>query len=353
MTRGAAWRSATASWKRTTSSSTMARTRPTSLRRSSRPASTKACRSSRSRRVTPGRARTAGSMSRGMPMSTISSGRVARAAMIGVRSAGPSTTVGEPVELRRTSAPARAAGSWSRSTTSAPTFSATLTARWRVRLATTTVGPVAVGGLGGRGQVVGHALAHLPRAQQHQLAAREGAQTVGGQADRGLRQRRDAPADGRLRPDPLADLEGVAEQPRQPGSGRPLVAGPLPGGADLAQDLALAQHHRLQARGHAEQVGRGRLVVVGEEVVAEVLRREEGQPGEEVADVLHAAVEALGDHVDLGAVARRQDDGLAHEVAAHQVAQGLGQVLGRDGHALEDLERDRAVAQSDDDERHA
>ena len=91
----------------------------------------------------------------------------------------------------------------------------------------------------------------------------------------------------------------------------PSVSGPLPGDLDLALDLALAQHRRVEPGGHRHQVLRGGRVVVDVEVVGEVLGREEREVGEEAADVAVGAVEPLGDGVDLGAVARRQHQGLA------------------------------------------
>ena len=137
------------------------------------------------------------------------------------------------------------------------------------------------------------------------------------------------------------------------GPGGALLAGALPGLLHLAEDLALAEHGRVEPGGHREEVGDGRRVVVDVEVVAEVLGREEGDLGEEVADVLVGAVEALGDGVDLGAVARGEHDGLGHVGAGDEVVQGLRQRGITDGHALEEVERRAAVVQPDDDDGHA
>ncbi len=104
-----------------------------------------------------------------------------------------------------------------------------------------------------------------------------------------------------------------------------LLPGPLPGRLHLAEDLALAEHGGVEPGGHLEEVGDGGGVVVDVEVVAEVLGGQEGDLGEEVADVLVGAVEPLGDGVDLGAVARGQHDRLGHVVAGDEVVQRLGQ----------------------------
>ena len=114
------------------------------------------------------------------------------------------------------------------------------------------------------------------------------------------------PGDGRLGAGPLARLERVAEQQVERRPGRALLLGHRPGAADLPQDLVLAEHGRLQPGGHREQVGHGGLVVLAVEVGLQVLGRQVGQAAEEVADVGEGAVEALGDGVDLGAVARRE-----------------------------------------------
>src|SRR5205807_4479909 len=55
----------------------------------------------------------------------------------------------------------------------------------------------------------------------------------------------------------------------------------------------------------------------------------------------------------LGAVAGREHDRLAHELAGADVGQRLGQERVGDRHPLEELDRDGAVIQSDDDDRHA
>jgi hypothetical protein len=91
-------------------------------------------------------------------------------------------------------------------------------------------------------------------------------------------------------------------------------------------------------------------VVVRVHVVGQVLGRHEGQLRDGVAEVAHARVEALDRGVDLGAVARREDDRLAHVVPADEVGQHLGQAVGRDGGPLEQLEGGAAVVEPEDDE---
>ena len=77
--------------------------------------------------------------------------------------------------------------------------------------------------------------------------------------------------------------------------------------------------------------------------------------GEEVAHVLHRRVEQRGVRVDLGAVARGEQHDLG-EVLARRASDVRAPWAGASGahrHALEQVDRHRAVVESDDDERHA
>ena len=196
-------------------------------------------------------------------------------------------------------------------------------------------------------------LAHLAGAEHEHAPAGEAAEALGGHGHRGLRDRGDVAGDAGVGAGPLAGLEGVAEQQVERRAGGALLAGLLPGGAHLAEDLALAEHGGVEPGGHREQVGDGRRVVVDVEVVAEVLGGQEGHLGEEVADVLVGAVEPLGHRVDLGAVARGEHDGLGDVVARDEVVQGLRERGVADRHPLEQVERGAPVVQSDDDDRHS
>src|SRR4051812_6670920 len=88
-------------------------------------------------------------------------------------------------------------------------------------------------------------------------------------------------------------------------------------------------------------------------MTGELLRRQERQVGEEVAHVLVTGVEALGDRVDLGAVAGREHDGLRQVLSRAQIVEDLGQPGVVDGRPLEQVEWCGAVVQPDDDDRHA
>ena len=131
------------------------------------------------------------------------------------------------------------------------------------------------------------------------------------------------------------------------------MLGDLPGGADLAEDLALAEHGGIEPGGDLEQVGDRRGVVLAVEVRRELVDAEVTELAQQVANVAVGAVEQLGDDVHLGAVAGGEDDRLADVVALGQTGDGLGEVVGRDRDALEQRQRTTAVVDADDEDGHS
>ena len=101
------------------------------------------------------------------------------------------------------------------------------------------------------------------------------------------------------------------------------------GGAQLAEDLRLADHHRVQPGGDGEQVLHGRARVVHVEVLGELGQRQPGVPAEHAGDVGEAAVEGVDDRVDLDAVAGRQHHHLGDVAAAQHLVEQLGDLVGR------------------------
>ena len=102
----------------------------------------------------------------------------------------------------------------------------------------------------------------------------------------------------------LADLNRVAERAREQLPGGALGLGRLPRLAHLAEDLALADDHRVETGRDAEQMRDRGVVVVRVQTLREVVGVEARLLGEEVAHVVDAVVEARRARVDLGAVAR-------------------------------------------------
>ena len=64
-------------------------------------------------------------------------------------------------------------------------------------------------------------------------------------------------------------------------------------------------------------------------------------------------MEQLGDDVDLGAIARRQDDRFAHVVTLREPGHRLGEMFGGDRDAFEQRQRTAAMVDPDDENRHA
>src|SRR5207237_5967735 len=112
--------------------------------------------------------------------------------------------------------------------------------------------------------------------------------------------------DARLRAYELARLDGVPEQPRKQLRRSSLARGGFPRVAHLAEDLALADDHRIEPGGDGKEVTHGRVVVVGVEVIVEDIRIRARIRREEFPDIADRGVEVRASRVDLGAVARLQ-----------------------------------------------
>ena len=141
---------------------------------------------------------------------------------------------------------------------------------------------------------------------------------------RGRRHGGRALADRRLGPDTLAELQRLAEHPVEQRAG----GGGVEGGSHLAEDLALARDQGVEPGRDAEEMERRRVVVhpVGDRaqrLAGELLERRE-----------RPRAVAVGE-VDLGAVARREADGVAERPrerrrALERQRDALPQLDGRD-----------------------
>ena len=151
----------------------------------------------------------------------------------------------------------------------------------------------------------------------------------------------------------LADPQRLLEQHVE---GGPHGAGLLAAGqrvSGLAEDLGLADGHRVEPGGDLEEVGHRAVVVVDVEVGQEILggaaRAFDEQPGQ----LLDAAVEAVDVGVDLQAVAGRDDGGLRHVLSRCDVARELGGPLAVDGDALQQRYGRGPVGDADHEDAHA
>ena len=138
-------------------------------------------------------------------------------------------------------------------------------------------------------------------------------------------------------------------------SGRPDVAVALGAGqraAHLAEDLGLTDGHRVQARGHREDVGDAALLVVHEQVRLEVVAVDRAGLRQGRGDVGEGTVEGEALGIDLGAVARREHDGLGDVLGAQHGGLEGGARLGVEGDRLEQRQGRAVVRQAEDDEAH-
>ena len=150
----------------------------------------------------------------------------------------------------------------------------------------------------------------------------------------------------------LADAQGLLEQHVQGrADGAGLLAQPQRL-AGLAEDLALAEDHRVEAGGDVEQVRDGAVVVVHVEVAEHVLGRLAGALAEHPRDRLDAAVEAVDVGVDLGAVAGREHRRLGDVLEVGDLAHQLLGALGVERHPLEHGDGRGLVGDAHDQDAH-
>jgi hypothetical protein len=122
----------------------------------------------------------------------------------------------------------------------------------------------------------------------------------------------------------LADPQGGLDQLVQRAAHSARVARGGVRGADLAEDLGLADDHRVQPGGDREQVLDRRARVVDVQRVVEVRGLHPGLAGQHVGYVVQATVEGFDDGVDLDAVARGDQHGLADVLGLLEFVQHLG-----------------------------
>jgi hypothetical protein len=212
----------------------------------------------------------------------------------------------------------------------------------------------ALGGLGG--EVRGHQFDHLAGAdEQHvhvgQLLEQLTGQTHGGggHADR-------VGADLGGGTDLLGDRKGALEQLVQRGAQGAGFVGLAHRLLHLAQDLRLAQHHRIQARRHAEGVAGGRTVFQHVGVVLQVVGADAAcgsQPRHRGCHQFFGSG-AVGGHVQLGAIAGRHQRrfGRGPLQLVLQAAQSRGQRFGRERQAAPQVQRCGGVIQAEGEDGH-
>src|SRR5262249_28987741 len=121
--------------------------------------------------------------------------------------------------------------------------------------------------------------------------------------------------------------------------------------ADLAEDLRLTEDHRVETRRDAEEMTHGRVPASRQRRLPEEAAVHAMEPREESRERIEIVL-ALGDAVDLGAVARRDDRRLREDPLLVERAQRLARLLGREREPLPQVEGRAAVVPADEDEVH-
>ncbi len=203
-------------------------------------------------------------------------------------------------------------------------------------------------------QCLGHPLPHLARADHQDPGTGQAVlPPICAQGDCPVGKGGDATGDGRLRPDPLAGFDRVTEERTEYRSRHPLELGLLPRSADLAQDLRLTQHGRVQAGGHREEMFGHVVVEADGEMLGQRVDGAAADRGQELLELGDTVMEPLDHGVDLGAQARGEDDHLGQIGLVPQPAEGLRQRALGHRHPLEQIEGGVALLEADDDHRHS
>ena len=169
----------------------------------------------------------------------------------------------------------------------------------------------------------------------------------------GADQRRGGEVDVGLGAGALADPQGLLEQHVEGGADGAELLPEAQRLAGLAEDLALADRHRVEAGGDVEEVGDGAVVVVHVEVRQDRLGRRAGPLDEQPRHVLDAAVEAVDVGVDLEPVAGGDDRRLGDVLAAGRVVDQLVDAVAVQGDLLEEVHRRGVVGDAHDEDAHA
>ena len=106
----------------------------------------------------------------------------------------------------------------------------------------------------------------------------------------------------------MSGLEGPLKGDMEDRSRRRTCRGGLVGVPDLAENLALARHQALQARGHTEEMADSGLSVVHNQVPGHLLARHRGNRGRNPTELIHFGWARLASRLNLDSVACRQDE---------------------------------------------
>ena len=200
------------------------------------------------------------------------------------------------------------------------------------------------------GEVADAGLAHLARADDHhRLLGKVLVENALGQLDGDAADGGRAPANAGLRPNLFGRLQRRLEQPVGHAPGQLRFLGRQVGLLDLAGDLGLADHHRIQAAGHREEMlhGLGPFLDVKVGGKINVARREL------LEEPVHVAVDLRGHAIDLHPVAGGEQNHFRQVAAQLEAAAVTAQPGGMHRQLLAQFDRRGLVAQSGNEEFHA
>ena len=200
-------------------------------------------------------------------------------------------------------------------------------------------------------QVARHQADGLAGADQQRLAAVQVGEDLFGQADRGEGHGHRVLADGGIGAHGFRGAEGGLEQTaEQRADGAGLTRHGV-GGLELAENLRLAQHHRVEPAGYAHHVPHRVLLAVHVGAGAQFVDAQAVIVGQPLQHVIAAQLILL--QVQLAAVAGGEDRCLAAGRQPTQLLQRLDQLLRGESNALAHLYRGGLVVDTEGDKGHA
>ncbi|RMR97186.1 hypothetical protein ALP74_200479 [Pseudomonas coronafaciens pv. garcae] len=143
---------------------------------------------------------------------------------------------------------------------------------------------------------------------------------------------------------------GLKQTPQQRTDGAGFTGNGIRG-LHLAENLRLAQHQRVQPRGHAHHVAHGSIILVNIGTGTQLFQAEVmviGKPGQNTV-----CREVIMLDIQLAAVARRQDRSLTAFGQTAELLQRLDQLFGGKCHALANVDRGGLMVDTECKEGHS
>ncbi len=191
-------------------------------------------------------------------------------------------------------------------------------------------------------------LDHLARADQEHFLLGEAGENARGELDRRGGHRDDVGADSGVAAHFLRHREGALEQLVEQRSERAGGFGDASRFFHLAQDLRLADHHGIEARGDAERVPHGFGLRKRVQVGFQLPRLDAVIAREPLERRLRLAQRA----VKLGAIAGGEDRGFLDRLVGGQLRKRRTQALGVERHPLANCERSGMMVQTEREKLH-